>query len=187
MLPQTAATIERLHSASTAEIQAAMATPTKRPQMTYENRDGIAIIQIVGVLMKSPDILERLFLGAIASPEVEAAIKAAVADSQVQSLLLVVDSPGGTVSGTASLADTIFAARRKKKIVGFASDKAARRGVLGDQPMRQGDRERDVFGWKHWDIFGDSRYVGTGGKNGRTCSCDPIHRGGSQRRWRAWT
>jgi signal peptide peptidase SppA len=51
-----------------------------------------------------------------------AAINAAVADPAVKSILFIIDSPGGTVDGTANLADVLFEARSQKPVVAFAED-----------------------------------------------------------------
>jgi len=49
-------------------------------------------------------------------------MRLAVSDPDVKSILLVVDSPGGSVSGTSDIADTVAHAAAKKPLIAFAED-----------------------------------------------------------------
>jgi signal peptide peptidase SppA len=91
----------------------------------YENRGGVAVIQLSGLMVKKRTLWGRIFGGEAATPEARAAVDAAAADPAIKSLLLVIDSPGGTVAGTADLGDSIHAARGKKPVTAFAEDLAA--------------------------------------------------------------
>ncbi len=124
--PSTLTGIEaRWREMPTAEIHAAQSAPAK-PRQTYENLGGgLAIVNVAGVLLKSPDIFDQLLLGAISSGDIAAAVDAAASDASVQTILLLIDSPGGTVSGTGHLADAVYNAGKKKDSVSFISDKGA--------------------------------------------------------------
>ena len=63
--------------------------------------------------------------GLQSTESVRQAIRAAVADPEVDSILLEIDSPGGEVDGTFDLADEVFEARGKKPIVAVATETAA--------------------------------------------------------------
>lgn len=83
--------------------------------------DGVAMIDIRGRMQK-----QQASLGGSASTvATRRAIRAAAADPEVGSILMVVDSPGGTVAGTKELADDIAAAGKIKPVIGFAEDMAA--------------------------------------------------------------
>jgi signal peptide peptidase SppA len=84
----------------------------------YETRDGVAVIRFEGTVSKRSSWWSR---GAVTT-QARSALEAAMGDPAVKSVLLVIDSPGGTVSGTADLADAVFAARGKKPIVAYAED-----------------------------------------------------------------
>lgn len=73
-------------------------------------RDGIAVIELRGTLMKQ----ESSFSAGTSTVLARRQIRAAAADEDVAGILLVVDSPGGTVAGTADLAADIRAANNKK-------------------------------------------------------------------------
>lgn len=106
------AMVARFRSTS---ISAHMAGP--RPQQAremagrgYTVQSGIAVIELRGVPMKH---ISSLTLGT-STVEVRRAVRGAAADDSVQGILLLIDSPGGTVAGTSDLAiDVADAAARK--------------------------------------------------------------------------
>lgn len=81
---------------------------------------GVATIKIHGVITKTPMLIgwDEWSVGA---DIVEEAVRAAMKRSGVDSILLDIDSPGGSVDGTPELAAEIFAARGKKPVVAFAN------------------------------------------------------------------
>ncbi len=103
---------------------AALKSRPEFKQEGYSVVNGIAVIPIHGVIMKNPDFWDLLF-GAVSTGSIQNMVTAAIADPTVQSIALDIDSPGGTVAGTAETADLIFASRAKKKIYAFASGQMA--------------------------------------------------------------
>jgi signal peptide peptidase SppA len=89
----------------------------------YEMTNGIAIIPVVGTLVRRTVGLEAqsglMSYGAIADR-----LDAALQDSAVKSILLDIDSPGGEAGGVFDLADKIFAARKIKPIWAIVNDEA---------------------------------------------------------------
>lgn len=93
-------------------------TPPKdgRP---YEILNGtIAVIEISGVLTKGMSFFSFLF-GGSSMQQIAAAYQAAIADPQVKSVLLVIDSPGGTVDGTQELANLIYNGKNDKPVIAY--------------------------------------------------------------------
>jgi len=80
------------------------------------NTNGVALMEVRGVLTKYPTYLQAIFGGA-ASTDLQAAFTAAINDQSIHAICIVVDSPGGAVSGVPELADSIFAARQSGKTV----------------------------------------------------------------------
>ena len=71
----------------------------------YEvDRNGIAVIELRGSLTKHGSSFSR----GRSMVAARRAVRAAVADDDVASILLKIDSPGGTVSGTVDLAEEVF-------------------------------------------------------------------------------
>ena len=83
--------------------------------------DGIAIIELAGMITKHPSSLSRN-PGSIGLRRM---IRNAVANSAVRAILLRVDSPGGTVAGTADLADEVYRAAKAKPLTAFIEDMGA--------------------------------------------------------------
>jgi len=90
----------------------------RKDEEPYCITDGVAVIDIMGVLAKSAGFFSYLF-GASSMIQIGEAIKQALGDSAVNSILLRVDSPGGTVDGTQELAGIVYSVRGKKPIVTF--------------------------------------------------------------------
>lgn len=90
----------------------------------YTNFNGTAILNFVGPLMKS-DSWVLQFFGGTSLAKMRRAVIDATNDPDVHSLLLRIDSPGGTVVGTADLADAIYAARRTKAVFAYIEDVGA--------------------------------------------------------------
>lgn len=85
---------------------------------TYEAtiRDGIATIRLTGAFFRYANLFTRVS-GATSLQSVAPDLTAAIKDSRVQGIILAIDSPGGTVSGTSEFADLIYQARDQKRIV----------------------------------------------------------------------
>ena len=105
-----------------AEITVQAARPTDDEQ--YVLRDGVAIIDIAGVMTKGQTLYTMIFGGAT-MPTIERKVRLAAADSAVNAILLRIDSPGGTVAGVSDLADAVFEARRQKPVTAYISDMGA--------------------------------------------------------------
>ena len=86
----------------------------------YEVQNGKAIIPVMGALAKNPDIFSRIFFGDGSMSQIKSDFLAALNDDAVSEIVLHVDSPGGTVDGTMSLAETIYNARGQKPITAFS-------------------------------------------------------------------
>jgi signal peptide peptidase SppA len=86
-------------------------------------KEGIAVIPIHGILTKSPGAFDD-FLGMTSYERIQAQIEEALADREIETILLDIDSPGGEVSGLFDLADFIYNARAQKKIIAIANDDA---------------------------------------------------------------
>lgn len=90
-----------------------------KPRRPFQlDESGIAVIELVGPMMKgSSKVSENAN-----TVDIRRALRAAVVDEEVQGILLVVDSPGGTVAGTAELAADVKAAAEAKPLRVHADD-----------------------------------------------------------------
>jgi signal peptide peptidase SppA len=93
--------------------------PLENGSQGYNVVDGTAIIPVVGVIAKRMNLFHAISGGA--STELVARdIRDALADPRVHSIILHIDSPGGTVDGTPALADLVREAGTQKTVVAFA-------------------------------------------------------------------
>lgn len=105
----------RVHSSPLSALKTAVHAPA-RPILS--RRGSLAVVRIEGVLVRSmPAIFSWLEVTATETPAIEHALSAALDDDQVQTIVLHVDSPGGESAGIADLADLVFEARSKKRVV----------------------------------------------------------------------
>ena len=85
---------------------------------------SVAVLPIVGTLSKRANMLEQSSGGA-STDAIGQAFLQLVNDPKVSSIILDIDSPGGTVAGTTELSNLIFEARGKKPIIAVANSLAA--------------------------------------------------------------
>jgi signal peptide peptidase SppA len=101
-------------------------TAGKRPMQTL-TAGRVGILPIFGVISQRIGGLERMS-GGISTEEIGATLEDMAADRSLRSILLHVDSPGGSVAGVPELADKIRSLLGKKKITAFADPMAASAG-----------------------------------------------------------
>jgi signal peptide peptidase SppA len=92
-----------------------------RSDRGYPVADGTAVIELCGPLMKHTSSLTE----GSSTVEARRQIRAAVADPDVSSILLLIDSPGGTAAGTQELADDVAWAKSQKPTFAHIDDLGA--------------------------------------------------------------
>jgi capsid assembly protease len=103
-----------------AAIEARIGRPLANEPKPYQIIDGVAVLPLEGIMAKRANMMMQISGGS--SMEIVAReLRAAVNDPAVHSIILAIDSPGGTVDGTQSLASAITAARASKPVVALAS------------------------------------------------------------------
>lgn len=134
VLPETYATMQRiLHRwasgvvLSREEIESV--TEGRREPVAAEptgskGARAVAVIQVFGVLAQRSHIDDTSTFVQGVDP-IKAAFNRMLGDDSVGSIVLEIDSPGGSVFGVQELADAIFAARGEKKVVAVANSLAA--------------------------------------------------------------
>jgi len=113
-----------LESGSVEAIQVAAAI---EPPDEVQSVGGVAVIPVLGVLQDAPDVWTAMGFGT-AYQDIERQFAAAMADPEVKSVALYIDSPGGSAIGVKRLADAIYAARGAKPIVAYTSGMMASAG-----------------------------------------------------------
>lgn len=102
-----------------AAVEARIGKPLSNESQGYQVNSGVAVIPIAGVMGKKMNLFSQISGGA-STQLIERDIRAAIADPAVNSILLHIDSPGGTVDGTQTLANLVSEASEIKPVVSFA-------------------------------------------------------------------
>jgi len=100
-------------------IEAQIGKPLDNPKKNYEVIEGVAIIPVEGVLAKRANMFMRIS-GGTSMQLLQKDIDQAIEDPNVKSILLDIDSPGGTVDGTQELANHIYGLRGRKPMTSYA-------------------------------------------------------------------
>jgi signal peptide peptidase SppA len=85
------------------------------PSRGYEVRNGVAVIPIIGTMSQRMNLMSEVSGGASSDLLVND-VKAATKNPKIKGILLNIDSPGGAVAGTQSLASAVLAARKIKPV-----------------------------------------------------------------------
>jgi len=99
-------------------LEIKLGQPLQKKEQGYETIDGVAVIAVDGVISKRMNLFSQISGGA-STELIGRDIRQALADPEAHSLLLQVDSPGGTVDGTQELAQMVYGARGAKPIVTY--------------------------------------------------------------------
>lgn len=103
-----------------AAVEQRLGRPLANESKAYEIIDGVAVLPIEGVMAKRMNMFMQIS-GGTSMQITERNLADALADPAVHSIILSIDSGGGTVDGTQSLGDAVFAARAVKPVVTLAS------------------------------------------------------------------
>jgi len=93
---------------------------------TFSEGGGVAIIPVLGVIGHKLGPVAKM-LGAVDALDIMAAIELAAEDDEVDTIILDIDSPGGTVAGVPELAETVEAVQSSgtKKIYAYTDSQMA--------------------------------------------------------------
>lgn len=88
---------------------------------TYTLHGGVAVLPIEGVIAKRMNMFTQIS-GGTSTQLAAQALQDAINDPAVHSIVLSIDSPGGTVDGTQALADAVLKARSSGKPIVTLAD-----------------------------------------------------------------
>lgn len=109
-----AMTGEELHAFDAIDTFSGPVDDARRVGLPVARAGDVAIVAVSGPMMKGPAWLS--FYGFAITPLIRAALKTAIADEEISQIVLAIDSPGGTVDGTAELADDVREAAKVKPV-----------------------------------------------------------------------
>jgi len=101
-----------------------MAESRERKRKPYMVHGSVAVVPIVGTIVQKSGTIKP-YSGMTGTDGIEANIWMALEDPDVESILLDIDSPGGSVAGTFDLSDMIYEANEIKPVIAYAGELAA--------------------------------------------------------------
>lgn len=97
----------------------------------YRLQDGVAYIDMVGPMTKRPNCMAEMFGGGgVSTVRMRQALRAAIKDDAVKSVMIVMESPGGEVNGAFDLAKDVQAANKIKPVAAYIEDLGASAAYL---------------------------------------------------------
>lgn len=130
------ATIDRLQTIAPQNFFGLFSAEPPKPK--WELRDGVAIIPINGTLARKPSRFERMFMGLTGMEDIEAMLEDVAGNSSAKSVLLNIDSGGGSAIGTPELARRVREMNATKPVVTFTG------GVMGSAAFYIGASAGDI-------------------------------------------
>ncbi len=103
-----------------AAVEARLGRPLANEQRAYDIVDGVAVLPVEGVIAKRANLFMQIS-GGVSTELVGRDLRTALADPSVHSVILSLDSPGGTVDGTQILANLVRSGTETKPIVTLAN------------------------------------------------------------------
>jgi signal peptide peptidase SppA len=95
------------------------------PRPAVRAGPGLGILRVTGILEYHPGFLSEFFGRGTSTADLRIAVRALAADPDVKAIVMLVDSPGGSVDGLQELAAAIRAARQQKPVLAIADPMAA--------------------------------------------------------------
>jgi signal peptide peptidase SppA len=93
-------------------------------ELVVEQQDGVAVLNISGVLTPQASYIDSL-CGMESTLDLHQRYKELVADSSVKRIVLLVNSPGGVITGIQEFAETIYNSREVKETVAYVDVQSA--------------------------------------------------------------
>jgi signal peptide peptidase SppA len=97
-------------------IEAKTGRALKNQPTSYTVTDGVAVLPVDGIISKRASLFMDI-CGGTSTQLFQQELSAALSDPTVNSIILAVDSPGGSVDGIQGAADAVYQARDQKPIV----------------------------------------------------------------------
>jgi len=107
------------------EIEARIEAAGPRTRQTAQPVQGVAVLPLHGIIAPRAAMLEQTSAGGTGLDRYMGAFRAAMADPDVGTIVMDIDSPGGQVDGVPEAAAEIRAARDQKRVIGVANTLAA--------------------------------------------------------------
>lgn len=124
-------------------IEASLGKPmsSSRPDKPYTVEDGVAVISMNGLMGKRMNLMTRMS-GGVSTQFMQMALEDALTDPAVTAVVVSVDSPGGTVDGTAELCDWLLSVRGVKPVFSYVD------GMMASGAYWFGSATDEIWGYR---------------------------------------
>jgi signal peptide peptidase SppA len=120
-------------------VEARLGRPLSNEQQEYTVRDGgVAVLGIEGVIAPKANLFTQIS-GGVSSQMLQTQLESAIADPRVKSVVLAIDSPGGSVFGAPEFAAAVRDLSQQKPIVAVSD------GVIASAAYWIGSAANAVF------------------------------------------
>lgn len=99
-------------------LETRLGKPLDNSRTVSVRAGGVAVIPVTGPIFRYANLFTRIS-GATSTQMLATDIQTALDNPQIKAIILNVDSPGGEANGINELADMVFAARGRKKVVAY--------------------------------------------------------------------
>jgi len=117
-------------------LEAKLGRPLANEPAPYTLQDGVAILSVEGVMAKRMNLFSQIS-GGVSTQLATRDLLQAAADPAVHSIIMVFDTPGGTVDGTQAFANAIRQVGQTKPVVALADGTMASAGVWAGTAANQ--------------------------------------------------
>jgi len=114
----------------------------------YKTIGNVAVFSVEGIIQKNFSIEGHLWEGMVSTLMLQKGIQDALENPEINSIVLNIDSPGGTVGGTKELADYIYDAKSQKPFYSFAN------GLMASAAYYIGSAANEIYAF-------DTSYIGS--------------------------
>lgn len=113
--PAAQSALALVHNAGQKNPDASLTDDAHRAGLPVSKTGNLALITMKGPMIKEAGFWARY--GIAGTRDTAQAIQAAAMDDEVESILWVIDSPGGSVDGLIDLAETVKQAKQRKPVI----------------------------------------------------------------------
>lgn len=106
-------------------LRSGPASDLERSGYPVQVRSGMGIVRVRGEMVKAASPSAQRFFGLASASDLRMAVRAAAQDEDVRTIVMLVDSPGGSVDGLAELGDEVRAAAQIKPVIAQVDGMAA--------------------------------------------------------------
>lgn len=102
-------------------IEARIGKPLKNEIKSFEVFGNVAVLSLDGVIAQKMNLFTEIS-GGISTELIAKDLQEVIKEESIKAVILNIDSPGGTSSGTPELAKQVYEARKQKRIIAFTSN-----------------------------------------------------------------